>query len=111
MRVLIVSQYFWPENFRINDLVQELVARGHAVGVLTGIPNYPSGKVFADYQQNPEAFAFYAGSSVWRVPMLSRGHGSVRLVMNYLSFVLGACVVGPWKLRREQPDVIFVFEP
>lgn len=111
VKVLIISQYFWPENFRVNDLVQELVARGHTVGVLTGIPNYPSGKVFSAYQQNPKAFASYAGSTVWRVPMLSRGNGSARLVLNYLSFVVGACVVGPWKLRREQPDVIFVFEP
>jgi len=46
MKVLIVSQYFWPENFRINDLAEELVERGHQVTVLTGIPNYPSRAFF-----------------------------------------------------------------
>jgi len=111
VKVLIISQYFWPENFRINDLVQELVQRGHSVAVLTGIPNYPAGRVFDAYRQNPKAFEYYGGARVWRVPMLARGHGAVRLFLNYLSFVIGACLFGPWQLRGQQTDVIFVFEP
>ena len=111
MKILIVSQYFWPENFRINDLTQELVKRGHSVTVLTGIPNYPTGTVFDAYRQNPKAFGHYRGATVRRVPMLARGHGAVRLFLNYLSFVVGACLLGPWRLRGQQADVIFVFEP
>lgn len=111
MKILVVSQYFWPENFRINDLVQELVQRGHSVTVLTGIPNYPAGSVFEAYRQNPKAFGHYSGAKVWRVPMSTRGHGAVRLFLNYLSFVIGACLCGPWRLRGQQADVIFVFEP
>ena len=111
MKILIVTQYFWPENFRINDLTQELVKRGHSVTVLTGIPNYPAGSVFDSYRQNPKAFRLYGGANVWRVPMLTRGHGAVRLLLNYLSFVIGACLCGPWRLRGQQADVIFVFEP
>jgi len=111
LKILIVSQYFWPENFRINDLTQELVQRGHSVTVLTGIPNYPAGRVFDAYRQNPEAFGHYNGATVWRVPMLARGHGAARLFLNYLSFVIGACLCGPWRLRGQQADVIFVFEP
>ena len=111
MKILIVSQYFWPENFRINDLTQELIQRGHNVTVLTGIPNYPSGRVFDAYRQNPKAFEQYSGARVWRVPMLPRGDGAVRLFLNYLSFVVGACLYGPWRLRGQQADVIFVFEP
>ena len=49
MKILIVSQYLWPENFRINDLTQELVQRGHSVTVLTGTPNYPAGTEFEEY--------------------------------------------------------------
>jgi colanic acid biosynthesis glycosyl transferase WcaI len=105
MRILIVSQYFWPENFRINDLTYELMQRGHSVTVLTGIPNYPAGRVFDSYRQNPKAFEQYGGARVFRVPMLARGHGGVRLFFNYLSFVVG------WRLRGQQADVIFVFEP
>ena len=109
MKILIVSQYFWPENFRINDLTQELVQRGHSVTVLTGIPNYPAGSVFEAYRQDPTAFGHYGGAIVIRVPMLVRGQGALRLILNYLSFVVGGCLCGPWRLRGQQADVIFVF--
>ncbi len=111
MRILVVSQYFWPENFRVNDLVQEWVQRGHQVTVLTGIPNYPTGQVFDAYRQNPGAFARFNGARVIRVPMLPRSTGSLRLMLNYVSFVLGASLKGPWALRRMAFDVIFVYEP
>lgn len=111
MRILVVSQYFWPENFRINDLVREWVRRGHQVTVLTGLPNYPEGKVFDSYQEQPGAFANYEGAKVVRIPMLPRGVGSLRLMLNYLSFVLGGVLWGPLRLRGIESDVIFVFEP
>ncbi len=111
MRILVVSQYFWPENFRINDLVKEWVQRGHDVTVLTGLPNYPAGKVFETYRRQPSSFAEYEGAKVFRVPMLPRGTGGLRLMLNYLSFVLGGVIWGPWRLRGLQADAIFVFEP
>lgn len=111
MKILIVSQYFWPENFRVNDLVQALVERGHTVTVLTGIPNYPTGKVFDAFKADRYAFDHYADAKIWRVPMLARGKGSLRLLLNYLSFVMGACFWGVWRLRRQPFDLIFVFEP
>lgn len=111
MRILVVSQYFWPENFRINDLVKEWVKRGHQVTVLTGVPNYPAGKVFEAYKKQPSAYAFYEGAEVVRVPMLPRGTGGLRLMLNYLSFVLCACSFGLCRLKPIPVDVIFVFEP
>jgi colanic acid biosynthesis glycosyl transferase WcaI len=111
MKILVVSQYFWPENFRINDLVKEWVQRGHHVTVLTGIPNYPSGKIFEAYRVEPDHFLNYEGARVVRVPMVARGTGSVRLLLNYLSFVVGGALWGPWRLRGLAADVIFVFEP
>lgn len=111
LRILVVSQYFWPENFRINDLVSEWVARGHQVTVLTGLPNYPGGEIFPEYRKNPASFAQFGGVQVHRVPLLGRASGSLRLALNYLSFVLSASLLGPWKLRDCRPDVIFVFEP
>lgn len=107
----MVSQYFWPENFRINDLVKEWVKRGHQVTVLTGVPNYPTGKVFDIYRDDPDAFSSYEGARVLRMPMLPRGTGSARLMLNYLSFVVGGVLWGPWRLRGTEADVIFVFEP
>lgn len=109
LKVLVVSQYFWPENMRINDLVRDLTAKGHQVTVLTGLPNYPEGKVFERFRNNPEAFAHYEGAEVIRVPMVSRGKRSFTLVLNYLSFLLSAATLGPFKLRGRHFDAVFVY--
>lgn len=111
MHILVVSQYFWPENFRINDLVRELIARGHKVTVLTGIPNYPSGKVLDEYRRSRSSFSYFEEAHIYRVPMLPRGTGNLQLVLNYLSFVFGGIFWGPWYLRGIKTDVIFVYEP
>lgn len=111
MRILIVSQYFWPENFRVNDLATELSARGHDVTVLTGVPNYPAGKVFEEFTREPESFCRFGRIPVERVPMFPRGSGAFRLMLNYASFALSASLIGTWRLRGKPFDVIFVFEP
>lgn len=110
MRLLVMSQYFWPENFRINDLTAELVARGHEVTVLTGWPNYPDGVVFPNFRADPAAFSRHHGAQILRIPVLARGTGSTRLVLNYLSFVLSGLLLAPWKLRGRRFDAIFVFQ-
>ena len=79
MRLLVVSQYFWPENFRINDFVAEMVTRGHQVTVLTGIPNYPEGTVNPDFLREPEKFREWSGAEIIRVPIFVRGQGPLRL--------------------------------
>src|SRR3954466_6704824 len=91
LRVLVVTQYFWPENFRINDLVASLTERGHEVTVLTGQPNYPSGDFHAGYGWNGPGAERHAGAEVFRVPLLPRKQGGIRLALNYLSFVLTGC--------------------
>ena len=111
MKILIISQYFWPENFRINDFVPELIARGHEVQILTGKPNYPSGKLFPEYIQNSRSYSSYKGAKIHRVPIVSRGNNPIRLFINYLSFIIMGSFIGPWKLRSFQPDLIFVYEP
>lgn len=110
LRLLIVSQYFWPEMFRVNDLVSELIARGHSVTILTGKPNYPDGKVFPAFRADPSAFDRFEGARVYRVPMLARGSGSIRLALNYLTFALAALLLAPFKLRGQRFDAIFVFQ-
>lgn len=110
MRLLVVSQYFWPEVFRVNELVERLVARGHSVTVLTGRPNYPDGELFAEFRADRARFARYAGAEVLRVPLRPRGRGSLRLLLNYWSFVFWGCLLGPWLLRGRAFDAIFCFE-
>ncbi|MEY2861693.1 MAG: hypothetical protein RL392_2151 [Pseudomonadota bacterium] len=111
MRLLVVTQYFWPESFRINDLVAELRSKGHDVTVLTGWPNYPDGKVFDPYRKDPAQYASFEGARVVRVPLLPRGRGGMRLILNYLTFALSASVLGLWKLRGQNFDVVLVHEP
>lgn len=109
MRVLIISQYFWPENFNINSIAISLFKKKHEVSVFTGKPNYPSGVILDGY----DALSFQKeereGILIQRIPLLARGSGSVRLVLNYLSFVLSGLLFMPWFLRREKCDVIFVY--
>lgn len=112
MRILIVSQYFWPENFRINDLVRSLVEKGHTVEVLTGKPNYPEGEFFSGYQSWGCNAEDWLGIKIYRVPIVARGsNSSIRLVLNYLSFVVSGLLFAPWILRKRKYDVIFVYAP
>jgi glycosyltransferase involved in cell wall biosynthesis len=108
MRILVVSQYFWPENFRINDLCSEMVVKGHSVTVLTGEPNYPSGTKDGNYLLNKQKYNEFKGCKVVRVPLVARGDGKLRLILNYISFFLFASTVGIWRLRKQKFDVIFV---
>jgi glycosyltransferase involved in cell wall biosynthesis len=110
VRLLVVSQYFWPETFRVNDLVEGLVARGHEVTVLTGRPNYPEGRIYEAYRRDPSAFSRYAGATVLRVPLQPRGNGRLQLLLNYASFVFWGCLLGPWKLRNRRFDAIVFWE-
>lgn len=111
MRILIVTQYFWPENFRINDLALGLQQKGHRVMVLTGVPNYPAGKFFPGYRIWKPRREDYHGIEVLRVPLISRGSGrSWRLVLNYFSFVFFACLLGA-VVCRDKVDRILVYEP
>ncbi len=109
LKILVVSQYFWPENMRINNMVEGFVKKGHDVTVLTGIPNYPEGKIFEAYLEAPEQYVNYLGARVVRIPMLLRGYNSVSLALNYFSFFLSASIVGSYKLRNQQFDSIFVY--
>ena len=52
MKILIISQYFWPENFRVNELVEELLKYGHKITILTGYPNYPEGEIYSEFKKN-----------------------------------------------------------
>jgi glycosyltransferase involved in cell wall biosynthesis len=109
--VLILSQYFWPESFRISEIAESLREAGCRVSVLTGQPNYPDGKVYEGYSafgwgksQHP------SGIPVYRVPLVPRGQGSaLGLALNYISFVLAGSALGPWLLRGQRIDVVFVY--
>lgn len=106
--ILVISQYFYPEPFRINDICQEWIKRGHKVTVLTGIPNYPEGKFYNGYGWFKKRKETWNGIDIIRIPIISRGHSSVRLILNYYSFVWSGWF---WKtFTNLKPDLIFTFE-
>lgn len=107
MKVLIITQYFWPEEFRINDLVENLVEHKHQVTVLTGIPNYPKGRYFPGYGLFRNRRQAYKGAQIYRMPILPRGRsGKFRSALSYLSFMLSALVFAPF-ICRGKIDLIF----
>lgn len=111
MRIALVSQYFWPESFSINDLVEVLVAQGHTVEVFTGKPNYPDGELFPGYSAEGCQEELFAGNvPVHRVPLRPRGKGgAANLARNYLSFVWHGLRHFPRQAKGKQFDVVFVF--
>jgi len=113
MRILVVTQYFWPESFIINDLVKALTAQGHDIKVLTGKPNYPDGVIFGGYSASGyQEEKFESSVSVCRAPLRPRGvSGAKNLVLNYLSFILNGLKFYPGAVKGERFDAIFVFAP
>jgi len=108
MKILVVCQYFYPEQFRINDVCFGLVEMGHEVTVLTGLPNYPSGIVQSNYKWGRKRRENINGVEVIRAPLVGRGQSTFQLSLNYLSFALAASVKALF-LQREF-DVILVYQ-
>lgn len=113
MRILIVTQYFWPESFMINDVVKALVKQGHQVVVATGKPNYPDGNIFPGYRANGvQRELFDEQTLIVRVPTWPRKHGGAKnLILNYLVFVFAGMFCLPWALRGLKFDAILVYAP
>jgi len=110
LRILIITQYFWPENFRINDIVQFFTSKNIEIDILTGEPNYPSGKIDVDYKNNKDNYKKYFSANIYRVKIFSRGNGSpIELFLNYFSFIVSSIIIGTFKLRKKKYDFIFSF--
>ncbi len=110
MRILVISQYFYPENFRINDLCLGLKSNGNTVTVLTAKPNYPKGRFFSGYSFLSNSIEQYKGIKVYRSPIIPRGNAKgFDLFLNYISFVF----FGFFNLFliKEKFDKIFVYAP
>jgi len=111
MKILIVTQYFWPENFRINDLALRLKERGHEITVFTGIPNYPSGKIFPGWGPFKRLNDEWEGITIKRFPHFPRGkRKALGMAANFISFALLGSLFIPFRIK-DQYDVIFVYEP
>lgn len=106
--ILVVSQYFYPEQFRINDICSEWVKRGYKVTVLTGIPNYPQGEFYDGYNLKENRKEEWNGIQIVRIPLIARGHNAIGLIANYLSFVFSGYF---WKCTTKiKADFVFTYE-
>lgn len=107
-RLLVLSQYFFPEPFRINDMCAEWAKKGYKVTVLTGIPNYPQGKFYDGYSLFKKRKETWNGVEIIRIPLIARGTTAVGMVLNYLSFVVSGWF---WKTFTSlKVDKVFMFE-
>ena len=112
MRVLLVTQYFYPENFKSNDIAVELTKRGYEVTVLTGLPNYPEGKIHENYGFFNRTKENYQGANVIRTWLVPRGKGGgARLLLNYFSWAFFASIKAFILSFQKKFDVILVHEP
>lgn len=106
--ILVICQYFYPEQFRINDICTEWVKSGYKVTVVTGIPNYPQGKFYDGYGYRKKRSEEWNGISIIRIPLIARGHTPIGMVLNYISFMLS----GKRWVRKTtlKADLVFNFE-
>lgn len=107
MKILVVSQYFWPEEFRINDICKGLIEEGHEVDVLTAIPNYPGGEYFEGFSLLKRGEKSYEGINVRRCFCVPRGKNSkLKLIFNYISFALSSTFHIPFILKNKYDKVL-----
>lgn len=108
MNILVFSQYFYPENFRINTLCRELKRRGHQVTVVTGYPQYPYGKIYDGYGFDIPYETQWNGIRICRVKVHPRGSNLLGMLRNTVDYVVQA---EKWvKQCREKYDAVYVFE-
>lgn len=106
--ILVIAQYFYPEQFRINDICIEWAKKGYKITVITGIPNYPEGKYYEGYNLFRKRKEIYKEIEIIRIPLIPRGKTSFMLILNYLSFVISGFF---WSFFTSiQADYVYIFE-
>ncbi len=109
LKILVVTECFWPDIYAINDIVEKMVKRGHEVTVLTGLPDYTTSRIPKEYKHFKNRHQNYKGADVYRVQTIARRHGPIWRSLNYLSFV----VTGSLRARTQNFkdfDIIYVWE-
>ena len=107
MKILVVCQHYWPENFRVTEICEDLAARGHDVTALVGLPNYPTGVVPPEYKRLRNRRQERNGVHIRRCMEIGRRPGKAGLAVNYVSYMLSACHRVLW--MKKDYDVIYAF--
>lgn len=108
MKILVVCQHFYPENFRINDICYELVKRGNDVTVLTGLPNYPKGKVLKEYKWFKNRKQIINGVKIKRCSLVGRGSSTFQMMVNYMWFAIFGSIKAFF--MKKDFDIVYVYQ-
>lgn len=108
MNILVISQYYYPEDFRINDICEEFVRRGHQVTVVTGMPNYPEGVVYKGYENSYRSPEIINGVKVIRCHNRPRKKGTLNLLLNYVTYYKKATKLV--NKMKEEFDIVYAYQ-
>lgn len=108
MKIILVGQYYWPDNFLINEIAEELVERGHKVTVLTGLPDYATSHVPKEYRWGKKHHEYRNGVEIYRVPIIARHTGVFFRVLNYISFFISSSLFALF--HKFEADVIMNYQ-
>lgn len=107
MKILVVCQHYWPENFRVTEICETLVEQGHQVTALVGLPNYPTGNIPKEYRYFRNRKQHRNGVEIRRCFEIGRRQSKIGLAVNYMSYMVSACIKGLF--LRHDYDVIYSF--
>ncbi len=109
MRILLLTNHFYPEEFRCNDIAMELAKRGHQVKVLTGIPDYPKGRFHEGYGLFKKRVERVNGVTIVRVPLIPRGKGGrTRMMLQYGSSLVMFLVYALYQAVFHKYDCLYI---
>jgi hypothetical protein len=109
MRVLIFTNHFYPEDFKVNDIAFELAKRGYKITVITAIPDYPQGRYYKGYGLSRKRVETINGVHIRRLFIIPRGKGcGINLVLNYVSYFIAALFYVLFHFHQDKYDAVFV---
>lgn len=108
MKILVISQYYYPEPFKVHDVCEALVAEGHEVDVVTSFPNYPMGEIYDGYKNGEHKDEVINGVNVHRVFTIGRKTGFLWRTVNYYTYSFASSRYVN-KLKKDY-DVVFVYQ-
>jgi len=110
MRLIIVSQHFYPDSFRVNDIALALHERGHQVRVITGLPDYDAGRVPLAYRRFRKRRETVGGVEVIRLPTTRRRTGAFWRLINYASFAVEGWLYACFMRRGAPVDAVLTYQ-
>ena len=111
MKVHFFSQYFYPENFRINELVNYFVKKKYLINITTANPSYPKKFYYKNFYKNRRKYKLYKKINIKRLYAYPRNGSNLSLILNYLTFFLSLCIEILFLLFKKKSDIYFIFCP